>query len=120
VALTLAYFTALCVLNGAAFLAVLRAVGDASPGLVAATGVNAAGWLVGFFAFFAPAGLGVREGGMAAMLAPLMPVDAAIVGVLLWRLVQLLVEAACLGACFAPAALSAARRMMTRASVETA
>jgi uncharacterized membrane protein YbhN (UPF0104 family) len=96
---TLVLFTALCLLNGAAFFAVLRSVCDVPPPLLAAVGINAAGWLMGFFAFFAPAGLGVREGGMAGMLAPLMPIDAAVVGVLLWRLLQVLVELLCLAAC---------------------
>jgi hypothetical protein len=97
--LATALFTALCVFNGATFLAVLRATCESPPGLLATVGVNAVGWLVGFFAFFAPAGLGVREGGMVAMLAPMMPFDAVVVGVLLWRLVQIAAEMVCLGAC---------------------
>jgi uncharacterized membrane protein YbhN (UPF0104 family) len=106
----LGLFVVLCVLNGGAFLAVLRAVTDAPPDPLATVGINAAGWLLGFFAFFAPAGLGVREGGMAAMLAPFMPVDAAFVGVVLWRLVQVITEFVCLGACFTPTAIAAVRR----------
>jgi hypothetical protein len=109
-AITVAFYTALCFLNGLAFLAVLRATCDSPPGLLTTAGINATGWLVGFFAFFAPTGLGVREGVLTAMLAPLMPVDAAIVGALLWRLIQIVVELVCLGACVAPAAASAVRR----------
>jgi uncharacterized membrane protein YbhN (UPF0104 family) len=109
--ITVGYMTALCFLNGAAFLAVLRATCNSPPPLLVTVGVNAVGWLVGFFAFFAPAGLGVREGGMAAMLAPLMPIDAAIVAVLVWRLIQIAVELSCLAACFVPNAASAVRRL---------
>jgi uncharacterized membrane protein YbhN (UPF0104 family) len=104
------FFLVLCFFNGAAFLAVLRAVYASPPSFLAAVGINGAGWLVGFFAFFAPAGLGVREGSMTAMLAPLMPVDAAVVAVLLWRLVQLAAEVLCLGACLLPTVASAVRR----------
>jgi len=115
---TATLFTALCVFNGVAFQTVIRAVSDVSPGWAATIGINAAGWLVGFFAFFAPAGVGVREGGMTAMLAPLMPVDAALVAVLLWRVVQIAVEGVCLAACFAPAGVSAIRRLLDGAWAE--
>jgi hypothetical protein len=111
---TTVFFTVLCFFNGAAFLAVLKSGYDAPPSWLAVCGVNAAGWLVGFFAFFAPAGLGVREGGMAAMLAPLMPLDAAVLGVLLWRLVSIVAELVCLGGAFLPAAVSALRRRAAR------
>jgi glycosyltransferase 2 family protein len=114
--ITVTYLTALCFLNGAAFLAVLKATYDSPPTFLATVGVNAVGWLLGFFAFFAPAGLGVREGGMAAMLAPLMPIDAAIVAVLLWRLIQIAVELSCLAACFVPNAASAVRRLTASTS----
>jgi hypothetical protein len=103
---TLVFFTVLGVVNGAGFLLVLAATSDVHPGLLASAGVNAAGWLLGFFAFFAPSGLGVREGGTTAMLAPLMPLDAAVAGGLLWRAVQVAVELVCLLACVAPRALA--------------
>jgi uncharacterized membrane protein YbhN (UPF0104 family) len=107
---TFVFYVALCLLNGVAFHVVLRAAGVQPPPILAAIGVNAVGWLVGFFAFFAPAGLGVREGGMAAMLAPSMALDAAIVGVLIWRLTQIFVEFVCLVPCLLPGALAALRR----------
>jgi uncharacterized membrane protein YbhN (UPF0104 family) len=116
---TFAFMVALCFLQGAAFMAVLRATSDATPTFLAAACVNAAGWLVGFFAFFAPTGIGVREGGMAAMLAPLMPVDAAIVAVLLWRVVQVGVELLCLAGCYVPRVASALSRLASRAPNET-
>lgn len=115
----LALFLGLCFLNGFAFRTALLAVSDRPPGWLSCSGINAAGWLLGFFAFFAPAGLGVREGTTAAMLAPLMPVDAAIIAVLFWRLIQIAVEVACLAACFAPAAFAAARRLVSRSWAES-
>jgi hypothetical protein len=114
---TMGFYTALCFVNGVTFLAVLRATCDSPPGWLATVGINAIGWLVGFFAFFAPAGLGIREGGMAAMLAPLMPVDVVVVGVLLWRVVQIASEIVCLGGCFAPTAWSLARRTAARTEI---
>jgi glycosyltransferase 2 family protein len=104
-AATLLFFTALAFFNGAIFMAVLSATCDSHPGLFASTGINAAGWLLGFFAFFAPSGLGVREGTTTALLVPIMPLDAALLGVLLWRVIQVLVELICLAVSFAPAAL---------------
>jgi hypothetical protein len=53
------------------------------------------------------------------MLAPLMPLDAAIVGALLWRLIQILVELVCLAACVAPAASSALRRFSAETWAKT-
>jgi uncharacterized membrane protein YbhN (UPF0104 family) len=118
-AIAFSLFVVLCAFNGVAFLAILRAVSDSPPGLSAAIGINATGWLVGFFAFFAPAGLGVREGGMTAMLAPLLPVDAAVVGVLLWRLIQIVVELVCLAGCFAASAAPGLRRLVRNTWAET-
>ncbi len=47
-------------------------------------GANALGMIVGFFAFFAPGGLGVREGVIVAILTLAMPLsDAALLAVLL-------------------------------------
>jgi hypothetical protein len=94
--MALALFVVLCAAHGVAFLAVLKAVDDSPPGALAVVGINAVGWLVGFFAFFAPTGIGVREATLTAMLAPFVPVDAAIVASFLWRLVQLAVELVCL------------------------
>lgn len=47
-------------------------------------GANALGMIAGFFAVFAPAGLGVREGVMAAVLVQMMPLaDAGLLVVML-------------------------------------
>jgi uncharacterized membrane protein YbhN (UPF0104 family) len=109
VAATFAFLVALCFFQGVAFAAVLRATSETVPSFLALTGVNAAGWLIGFFAFFAPTGIGIREGSMTAMLGPLMPIDAAILATVVWRLVQIGVELACVAGCFAPRVVAAAR-----------
>ena len=99
---TFALYLVLCVLNGLAFYALIRAFTPATPSPSVVVGINAVGWLVGFFAVCAPGGLGVREGGMTALLAPLVPMEIAIGSVLAWRLMQIAVEIACLAACFIP------------------
>ncbi len=59
-----------------------------------ATGIFAAAWVLGYLAPFAPAGVGVREGLIVAMLGPLvgvpMAVGAAAASRLLWTVNELL------------------------------
>lgn len=99
---TVTLFLLLCVANGLAFYALVRAFTATPPPLATVIGINAVGWLVGFFAVFAPGGLGVREGGMTALLAPFLPLEIAIGSVLAWRLMQIVVEIVCLAACLLP------------------
>jgi hypothetical protein len=47
---------------------------------------------------------------MAAMLVPFMAIDAALVAVILVRLIQIVVELLCLVACYLPQAAGALRR----------
>jgi len=96
----LVWFTGLCLLNGLGFYAVLAAFHPPSLSLGTVIGINAVGWLMGFFAIFSPGGLGVREGGMAALLTPLVPLDIALGSVVLWRVIQIIAEVACLGPCY--------------------
>jgi hypothetical protein len=93
-----ASYTSLGAINGLAFLLVIRAVAPGSdvPAL-AAIGVNAAAWLIGFFAVFAPGGLVVREGAAAALLVAWMPLETGLLAAAAWRLVQIASELACLG-----------------------
>ncbi len=49
-------------------------------------GANAIGMIVGFFAFFTPGGLGVREGVIAAVLAPQLGASEAALLVIMMRL----------------------------------
>jgi hypothetical protein len=97
---TYAFYTALCVLNGIAFFAILAALAPAgSVSLALCIGVNSAAWLVGFFAIAAPGGIAVREAGAAALLAPQIGFHNALLAAILWRVVQVAVEFICLGAC---------------------
>lgn len=96
-----AALTAAWILHGLAFWLFLRAiVGGEAPSPAAATGIFAASYLAGYAAFVAPAGLVVREGAMAALLAALTPLPAAVaavvaVGARLWATVA---ELAAIGA----------------------
>ncbi len=98
---TLCFYLLLCVLNGFNFWLLLRALSPASLSVGAIIGINAIGWLVGFFAFMAPGGLGVREAGIAGLLAVSYPLPVAIGGALLWRFVQITAELLCLLGCLA-------------------
>jgi hypothetical protein len=93
-----ASYTFLGAINGLAFLLVIRAVAPRSdvPAL-AVIGVNAAAWLIGFFAVFAPGGLVVREGAAAALLVAWLPLETGLLAAAAWRLVQIASELACLG-----------------------
>ncbi len=106
---TFALYLFLCVVNGLAFYALVRAFSDAAPSVATIVGINSIGWLVGFFAVCAPGGLGVREGGMTALLAPLVPLEVAIGSVVVWRLMQIAVEVVCLAACLLPEGVRIAR-----------
>jgi hypothetical protein len=117
-AITFVFMVALCFLQGLGFLAMLSATSASVPSFLAATSINAAGWLVGFFAFFAPSGIGVREGAVTTLLAPLMPLDAALVAVILWRVIQIFAEAFCLGVCYLPGVAALGRRGTSLARVD--
>ncbi|MGB8166524.1 MAG: hypothetical protein WCF18_03465, partial [Chthoniobacteraceae bacterium] len=106
---TFALYLLLCVANGLAFYALIRAFTDSAPTVATIVGINSIGWLVGFFAVCAPGGLGVREGGMTALLIPLVPLEVAVGSVLVWRLMQIAVEVACLAACLLPEGVRIAR-----------
>jgi glycosyltransferase 2 family protein len=90
-----AFYVAMGLFNGAILHGIVTALpGGANcpwPGVVAA---NAAAWLVGFFALFAPGGLVVREACLAGMLSAWMPGEEALAASLAWRLVQIVAEIA--------------------------
>lgn len=91
------FYTALNALNGLGFWLILVGMGyqrAVSPTL--AVGVNAVGWLIGFFAIGVPGGIGVREAGAALLLAPFIPWKEAVLAAVLWRLVQIVAELASL------------------------
>ena len=101
-------YVVLCVVNGLGFYLLLQAFpqGGGPVSLFAAIGINAAGWLAGFFAVGAPGGLGAREAALVAMLSPFMSLEVVVLFVAAWRLLQMLVEAVAL------ATVEATRRMM--------
>ena len=95
---SLLFYVAMAIVNGATLLVIVRSSpGGASCPASGVIAANAVAWLAGFFAIFAPGGLVVREASLAAMLAPWMAPEQAIVVALAWRLVQVAAEAACFG-----------------------
>ncbi len=89
------FYTALNGLNGLGFWLILAGMGyqhAVSPSL--AVGVNAVGWLIGFFALGVPGGIGVREAGAALLLTPNLPWQEALLAAVLWRAVQIGAELA--------------------------
>jgi hypothetical protein len=73
----------------------LQAFGPLEPGafpLILAS--VALGTVAGFLALFAPVGLGIREGLGAAILAPVVGADVALLGLLLLRGITVVVDLA--------------------------
>ncbi len=106
--LALAFYTTMAILNGLVFVVVLAAMpgGVACP-IPAAVAANSIAWLVGFFAVFAPSGLIVREGCLAALLTAWIPLPQAVMITLAWRSVQIISEICCAAGLFAHAAFRA-------------
>lgn len=79
-------FLAAHLVVGLGFVALLRALGHgAAFGTAEAVGILTAAHLGGIVAVFAPAGLGVREALLTALLAPRLGVDAALAVALVTR-----------------------------------
>ncbi len=82
---------------GLALSAILTALALDSPGWLTTAGMFALSWFVGFVVVIVPGGLGIREGSLAAMLAPAVGTEAAIlvtlVSRLLWWLTLVLLAA---------------------------
>lgn len=84
---------------GAGFWLLARSFG-VSGGIVAVGGAFAAAYLLGYLAVFAPAGIGVREGVLAALLSPVATPEAGValaVVARLWATVVELVPVAAFG-----------------------
>lgn len=60
-------------------------------------GAGAAAWAIGYLSLLTPGGLGVREGALAVLLAPVIGAPAAILAGILSRIVSVLAEAAVWG-----------------------
>lgn len=87
----LVYFILVNALNGLAFLVLTNAF-SIELTLIEACGINAISWLVGFFAIFAPGGLGVREATGTLLLSYFTSSELALAAFVSWRLLQVLVE----------------------------
>jgi len=75
------------------FLLCLKAIGvDPSPSLLEAAGSYGLAWIVGFFAFGAPGGMGVREGFLYLVFQPLGIGAQVATAAILWRAIQIIVE----------------------------
>jgi glycosyltransferase 2 family protein len=87
-------FLAYCfnyVVIGAALYSIARAAGQADLSWIPLfIGVFSLSWLAGFVAPGAPAGLGVREGTMAAMLNPFLDQGVALVTIIAFRIASTL------------------------------
>ncbi len=83
-------------LIGAGMALLARSIGlPAEAGFAAVTGAFALSWVLGFLAPGAPAGLGVREGVMALLLAGTAPQEQLVGFVLLARVATMAGDAAC-------------------------
>ena len=71
---------------GLALSAILTALSLDSPGWLTTAGMFSLSWFVGFVVVIVPGGLGIREGVLAAMLAPAIGTEAAILVTLVSRL----------------------------------
>lgn len=60
-------------------------------------GTGALAWAVGYLSFFTPSGLGVREGLIVLVLVQIMPLPAAVVGSIVYRIVVTLAEVGMVG-----------------------
>ena len=72
-------------LHGLAFACLAWGIGMKT-GLVVATTAFAAAYFAGYIALFAPAGIGVRESGLAGLLAPVVGAEAGVVLAALQRI----------------------------------
>jgi uncharacterized membrane protein YbhN (UPF0104 family) len=103
-------YGATTVLQGFALAAVLAGTTTFSIAQVPfALGAAALAWALGYLSFLTPGGLGVREGVLAALLAQIMPVPAAIVASVIFRLICTLGELVAVGVAWAlrdPAAVT--------------
>lgn len=94
----LLYLT-LCHFNGYCFYLCCSALGFEQVSISLAISTNANVFLIGFFSFFAPGGIGVREAGITFFLQPILGLESAMAVAIAWRTIQLIGEASCLIGC---------------------
>jgi hypothetical protein len=87
-------YTAFWLLQGISLCAVVSALGRTGANLewLQVVGYGSLAWAVGFLVVFAPSGLGIREGVLAASLAVFVPLPTAAAIALLTRLLLLISE----------------------------
>lgn len=91
------FYVSLCTLNGLAFWYIAQSLTNTPLPMAAIIGINAAGWVVGFLSFGAPGGIGAREATIIALLAPITSLEVCVAATIVWRGVQIAVEAGVLG-----------------------
>ncbi len=91
------YLIAMAVLNGAVNSVLLSAVGTEQVPLVAMVSATATAWIIGFFAFFSPGGILVREAALAMLLLPWLPYEMGFTLAILSRFAQLVAEVVGMG-----------------------
>ncbi|MGJ8726706.1 MAG: lysylphosphatidylglycerol synthase transmembrane domain-containing protein [Roseibacillus sp.] len=88
-----AEYLVLSIFYGAGFLLCLQATGvEPLPTLMDAAGSYGLAWIVGFLAFGAPGGMGVREGVLYLVFEPLGIGAEVATAAILWRAIQIVVE----------------------------
>jgi len=92
-----AYFILMAFLNGAINSVLLNAVSTESVPMVAMIAATATAWIIGFFAFFSPGGILVREAALAALLLPWLPYEVGFSVAILSRFAQLIAEVTGMG-----------------------
>ena len=95
---SIGYLTLMAVLNGAINSVLINAVSTEQVPLVAVIAATATAWIIGFFAFFSPGGILVREAALAALLLPWLPYEVGFALAILSRFAQLIAEVVGMGA----------------------
>ena len=95
---SIGYLTLMAVLNGAINSVLINAVSTEQVPLVAMIAATATAWIIGFFAFFSPGGILVREAALAALLLPWLPYEVGFALAILSRFAQLIAEVVGMGA----------------------
>lgn len=91
-------YLVLSLFYGVGFLMCLQAIGVTPlPSLLDAAGSYGLAWIVGFLAFGAPGGMGVREGVLYLVFEPLGIGAEVATAAILWRAIQIVVELLLLG-----------------------
>lgn len=113
--LLLAYYCVPLPLSGLALYSVIYSLHPLSIShLPFVVGASSVAWLIGYLAFLAPTGLGVREGIIVVLLSIYLPLPIAIAGSILWRVLGTLSETVLV---VTVSAMSATRKGRLRRSV---